>query len=88
MNSSNAILPDNSSNTKLHNSPCADALLPTDWPELVTARQLGEFLGVSWLTLHRWRKASKGPRYLHAGDHSIRYRRADVEAWLAEISSW
>ena len=40
------------------------------------------FLGVSETTLPRWRWAGTGPAYLKVG-RSIRYRRADLEQWLA-----
>ena len=41
-----------------------------------------EFLGVSPTTLPRWRWSGIGPAYLKIG-RSIRYRRVDLEAWLA-----
>jgi predicted DNA-binding transcriptional regulator AlpA len=33
-------------------------------------------------TLDQWRYLGKGPAYIKVGKH-VRYRRADVEAWLA-----
>lgn len=41
-----------------------------------------EFIGASPKTLPRWRWAGTGPAYLKVG-RSIRYRRSDLEAWLA-----
>ncbi len=41
-----------------------------------------EFLGVSPTTLPRWRWSGVGPAYLKVG-RAIRYRRSDLEAWLA-----
>ena len=41
-----------------------------------------ELLGISPTTLPRWRWAGIGPAYLKLG-RAIRYRRADLEAWLA-----
>ena len=40
------------------------------------------YLGVPHRTLEDWRYRSVGPRYLKVG-RVVRYRRADVDAWLA-----
>lgn len=50
-------------------------------PELLTPDTLAEFLGVPVATVYRWRTRGVGPRGLKVGRH-VRYRRADVEAWL------
>lgn len=49
---------------------------------LWTQRQTAEYLGKVERTLERWRRDGVGPRYLRVG-RTIRYRRADVDAWLA-----
>ena len=41
------------------------------------------FLGVPVATLYLWRHLGNGPRAYRLGKH-LRYRQADVEAWLAE----
>jgi len=46
--------------------------------ESETAQLLG---GLSVSGLRKWRKTGKGPKYLRLG-RLIRYRRADIEAWL------
>ncbi|MBV2357811.1 helix-turn-helix domain-containing protein [Streptomyces sp. J2-1] len=46
---------------------------------------MAEELGVSPQTLANWRWAGSGPRYTKLGDGRtarVRYRRADVDAWL------
>ncbi|MET9973870.1 helix-turn-helix transcriptional regulator [Streptomyces microflavus] len=52
----------------------------------LTPAQLGTELGVSKQTLANWRWAGAGPRYVKLGtgkNAPIRYRRTDVDAWLA-----
>lgn len=48
---------------------------------LMTQRQTADYLGKVERTLERWRRDGVGPRYLRVG-RTIRYRRADVDAWL------
>ncbi|MFE9922279.1 helix-turn-helix transcriptional regulator [Streptomyces sp. NPDC005774] len=51
----------------------------------LSPRQLAEELGVSTRTLANWRWSGVGPRYTKLGDGRtarVRYRRADVDAWL------
>lgn len=49
----------------------------------MTAAEVAEHLGVPVATLYQWRYRREGPRGLRVGRH-LRYRRADVEAWIAE----
>ncbi|WP_181893040.1 helix-turn-helix domain-containing protein [Falsiruegeria mediterranea] len=52
--------------------------------ELLTSRETAEMLGIRVETLCRWRRRGDGPRFTKAqGGKWLRYRRADVEAWLA-----
>jgi excisionase family DNA binding protein len=48
---------------------------------LLTEQQVAEYLQVSLGTLRRWRAEGTGPPALRAG-RGVRYRRADVDAWL------
>jgi predicted DNA-binding transcriptional regulator AlpA len=48
-----------------------------------TSRQLAELLGVSPRTLEGWRRIRTGPKYLAVSHRMVRYRGADVQAWLA-----
>jgi predicted DNA-binding transcriptional regulator AlpA len=50
---------------------------------LLSNSEAAEFLGMSPDTLPRWRWAGIGPAYLKVG-RSIKYRRADLEAFLNE----
>jgi predicted DNA-binding transcriptional regulator AlpA len=48
------------------------------WDERETAR----LIHVSAAALRKWRREGTGPTYIRAG-RLIRYRKADVETWLA-----
>lgn len=50
---------------------------------LWTPQVLAAFLGVPVKTLYSWRYLGTGPPFIRVGRH-LRYRRADVETWLAE----
>jgi excisionase family DNA binding protein len=41
-----------------------------------------KYMGVSEATLRLWRSEGKGPQYFRAGDKLVRYRRADLDAWI------
>lgn len=57
--------------------------IPTD---LVDEVALAARLGVSRATLQSWRYNGRGPRYIKVG-RLIRYRNADVEAFLRANTS-
>lgn len=48
---------------------------------LMTIDELGAELKIPKATLYSWRTNGKGPIGIRVGKH-LRYRRADVEAWL------
>jgi len=55
--------------------------------EFLDEDQLAKWLGLSKACIQRWRYTAQGPRFLKlgTGKHAaIRYRRADIESWLAE----
>lgn len=65
-------------------------------PELLTTAQVSEITSVPVATLRYWRNLNegkrKGPRSFRLEGGAVRYRRADVEAWLeaqynAEVTS-
>ena len=63
----------------------------TEWeaPAGVTVQPLwritdvSAYLGVPVGTLYQWRYTGTGPKAYRLGKH-LRYRQADVEAWLAD----
>ena len=59
--------------------PDSVALLPTP--------AAAAYLGVAGQTLRKWRCAGTGPAYVrlgHGGAARAAYRRADLDAWIAE----
>jgi excisionase family DNA binding protein len=48
---------------------------------MLSPEQLAEYLDVPKATVYRWRTRGGGPRGIRVGRH-VRYRVADVEAWL------
>lgn len=52
-------------------------------PALATPKELSAYTRLSLPTLARRRAEGKGPRFVKLGD-SVRYKRADVEAWIEE----
>lgn len=48
----------------------------------LTPRQAAHYLGISDSALRLWRSEGKGPRFFRAGEKLIRYRRADLDAWI------
>jgi predicted DNA-binding transcriptional regulator AlpA len=63
---------------RILNDPVSDG--PED--ELLTTKQVAEWLGYStqWLEIARTR--GTGPRFQRMGPKRIAYRRSDVRAWL------
>ena len=49
--------------------------------ELLNTTEAAEVLRLGMATLHRWRKAGKGPPYIEMG-RKVYYRRADLERWV------
>jgi excisionase family DNA binding protein len=50
-------------------------------PSFYSPEGLATVLNVPVATVYRWNSTGTGPRRIHVGKH-VRYRRADVEAWL------
>jgi predicted DNA-binding transcriptional regulator AlpA len=51
--------------------------------EFLSERGIEELGLASRRTLQAWRLLGRGPRFIKVGGRSVRYRLADVEAWLA-----
>lgn len=45
-------------------------------------RTAAALIGVSEVTLKRWRIEQKGPAYIRVGGKAVRYHVADVQAWM------
>jgi excisionase family DNA binding protein len=51
---------------------------------LLTTRQAAEYLNYELRTLESWRHRGGGPRFVRVSAKSVRYRSADLEAWIEE----
>ena len=58
-----------------------------DMPELMTPPQVAQLLGVNVTTLRNWRHAGAGPRFVTLSSRTIRYRLADVRAFIDRNTS-
>jgi len=50
---------------------------------LLSAQEVADYLNVPLSTLYSWRYHGSGPPGLRVGKH-LRYRRADVQAWVRD----
>jgi excisionase family DNA binding protein len=53
-------------------------------PTLFTTHEAASYLRLDPLTLKDWRRLGAGPPYVKVGARLIRYRRQDLEEWLAD----
>ena len=49
---------------------------------ILTTPELAQEFNVAEITLRKWRLGGTGPRFIRVGAN-IRYRRSDIDAWLA-----
>lgn len=56
--------------------------MDTEHQDAFDPRKTARYLGVSDATLRLWRSEGKGPRFYRAGEKLVRYRRADLDAWI------
>lgn len=50
---------------------------------LLTPKQAAEYLSMPETTLAQWRSQRKGPPYVKLEGRLVRYRRSELEEWLA-----
>ena len=50
--------------------------------DTLTPKQAAKYMGISEGALRLWRSEGKGPRHFRAGEKLVRYRRADLDAWI------
>lgn len=55
----------------------------SDDDEIMTTTDVATVLKVPAGTLKQWRSTGRGPRWFRLSERSVRYRRSDVDAWLA-----
>jgi excisionase family DNA binding protein len=51
---------------------------------LLTAEELAEIFRVRVETIKQWRHRGQGPRAIKSGGKFLRWRQADVDAWLEQ----
>ena len=56
----------------------------TEQENTLTPFKAAKYLGISEAALRLWRSEGRGPRHFRAGEKLVRYRRADLEAWIEE----
>jgi predicted DNA-binding transcriptional regulator AlpA len=54
--------------------------------ELLTERQVAQLLQIKAATLRKWRWEGRGPSYLKLAGSAVRYRRRDVDRFIAETA--
>jgi excisionase family DNA binding protein len=54
-----------------------------DPSQLMSPSEVADWLGVSISTVYHWGQTGSGPTSFRVGKH-LRYRREDVERWLAD----
>lgn len=52
-------------------------------PAALSTREAADYLGLTPVTLRKWRCDGTGPTWLKISEARVRYLRADLEAWLA-----
>lgn len=52
--------------------------------DLLSEKEAAAALALSASTLRNWRCKNQGPKAVRVGTRSIRYRRADLEAFIAD----
>ncbi len=55
-----------------------------DPESLITEKGVAEFLGVGTRTIQKWRCSGAGPKFVKISSRCIRYRRADLIAFVNE----
>ena len=53
-----------------------------EWPDVLTEAQAAEYLHCSASLLRLWRTQRKGPDHIRMGERLVRYRRADLDAYI------
>lgn len=54
-------------------------------PEMLTEKQVAEYLNMSVSLLRKWRMFRKGPNFVRIG-RAVRYKRCDIEMWMDSLT--
>lgn len=55
--------------------------------ELLTTAQVAELVSIHPATLRGWRMHGEGPKWVRVGKATIRYRRSDLDNWMASLGT-
>jgi predicted DNA-binding transcriptional regulator AlpA len=72
-------------NSTVSNPPTVNSPSLLKQPEMLTERQVAEYLNMSVSLLHKWRMLRKGPKFVKIG-RAVRYKRGDVEIWMNSLA--
>lgn len=53
--------------------------------ELLTTDEVAAILHLQPSTIRKWRRAGDGPKPTWLGYRTVRYRRSDLDAWIAGL---
>ena len=59
-----------------------DVMINTSNQEILSEREVSNWLGVSEPTLFRHRRDGTGPKFIQLSERRIAYRRSAIEEWL------
>ena len=68
-------------------APAAPVLPKTSPSDMLDENAVSNALSVAVATLRNWRWLGEGPRFVKLGKRTVRYRRADVDAFIEAGSS-
>jgi len=57
--------------------------MPFHDEKFLTTKEAAAYLGLMPCTLEKWRCQGKGPRFVKLGSKAVRYRRSDLDAFVA-----
>ncbi len=63
--------------------PQSNDARPASPTDLLCDKEVAGLLNISTITLANWRSLKRGPRWVRIGARMVRYRRADLEAFIA-----
>ncbi len=71
----------------MQQEPMTQTGVPLKPGDLLSEKEAAELLGCGFRTLRNWRAKRGGPRFVKVGQRLVRYRRADLEAFIAGDAS-
>jgi len=53
--------------------------------EYITTREAAKLLGLSPVTLSKWRSQNEGPNFYRINNRNVRYSAAELGSWLKDM---